>query len=170
MNFTKKNVLDIIYILAFVSLFSFVFTIIGTWIFRFDNRLFPILTFTFLLISSILCVAIIIYNFFSKKKYEKLEIAFYVTNIFVVIVLTIVGKVLDIITVTSEAVLISAFAELSIVVMLLVTKLLKMKMETTAEIKSNEETREESQNKEIKEVSEAPINETTPEEKPKENI
>ncbi len=134
MKFSKKNVVDILYILAFVSLFTFIFTNIATWIFgsnldgfssSFEN-LFR-LSLILILVFSVLSVTFAIINFFVKKKLDWIEVALYIATIIVIIVFTILCKVkLEGDYHIFVTFLMSNFAEIGVLIILLVTKLLSM--------------------------------------------
>ena len=76
MKFSKKNVIDILYLLGFISLFSFIFTILSTMTLYYEDfgnlsgdydgsmSLFFRLSLILILVFSVLCVALVIINFF----------------------------------------------------------------------------------------------------------
>ena len=138
MKFSKKNVIEILYLLGFISLFSFIFTILSTMTLYYEDfgnlsgdydgskGLFFRLSLILILVFSVLCVALVIINFFAKKKLNWLEVVLYIATTILIVVLLIIGKTSFSNNSVYESLIILNFAELGTLVMLLVTKLLNM--------------------------------------------
>ena len=138
MKFSKKNVIEIFYLLGFISLFSFIFTILSTMTLYYEDfgnlsgdydgsmSLFFRLSLILILVFSVLCVALVIINFFAKKKFNWLEVVLYIATTILIVVLLIIGKTSFSNNSVYESLIILNFAELGTLVMLLVTKLLNM--------------------------------------------
>ena len=93
---TKQKIIGIVYLLAFVSLFTGLFTIISNLAYSIDPgyefyRFYSTICWVTLAFC-VLAVFLIVYNFFSKIKFDWIEIIFYFGAIVGLIVMLVMVK------------------------------------------------------------------------------
>ena len=125
---TKKQIISLIYILAFFSLIGTIFTLIGVLIYAEDiSSSYLNYTLNFCYILTIIFIALdvitIIVNFFLKKNINWIEVAMQSATLVLLIVLTIISTNHDIPQLLASFFM-SNLTTLGCVVVLLVTKLL----------------------------------------------
>lgn len=125
---TKKQIISLIYILAFFSLIGTIFTLIGVLIYAEDiSSSYLNYTLNFCYILTIIFIALdvitIIVNFFLKKNINWIEVAMHSATLVLLIVLTIISTNHDIPQLLASFFM-SNLTTLGCVVILLVTKLL----------------------------------------------
>ena len=125
---TKKQIISLIYILAFFSLIGTIFTLIGVLIYAEDlSSSYLNYTLNFCYILTIIFIALdvitIIVNFFLKKNINWIEVAMHSATLVLLIVLTIISTNHDIPQLLASFFM-SNLTTLGCVVVLLVTKLL----------------------------------------------
>ena len=125
---TKKQIISLIYILAFFSLIGTLFTLIGVLIYAEDiSSSYLNYTLNFCYILTIIFIALdvitIIVNFFLKKNINWIEVAMHSATLVLLIVLTIISTNHDIPQLLASFFM-SNLTTLGCVVVLLVTKLL----------------------------------------------
>ncbi len=136
MKITKKNIVCLIQVLAFISLIGTFFTNVGLLIFEenltstfADSAMEEIFNISLWVISAcvLCCVAMIVVNFFSKKKFNWIEVVLYVATIVTILVFTILCKVeIEDRMGTLSTFLISYLSDIGTLVILLATKLVNM--------------------------------------------
>lgn len=125
---TKKQIISLIYILAFFSLIGTIFTLIGVLIYAEDiSSSYLNYTLNFCYILTIIFIALdvitIIVNFFLKKNINWIEVAMHSATLVLLIVLTIISTNHDIPQLLASFFM-SNLTTLGCIVILLVTKLL----------------------------------------------
>ncbi len=125
---TKKQIISLIYILAFFSLIGTIFTLIGVLIYAEDiSSSYLNYTLNFCYILTIIFISLdvitIIVNFFLKKNINWIEVAMHSATLVLLIVLTIISTNHDIPQLLASFFM-SNLTTLGCVVVLLVTKLL----------------------------------------------
>ena len=125
---TKKQIISLIYILAFFSLIGTIFTLIGVLIYAEDiSSSYLNYTLNFCYILTIIFISLdvitIIVNFFLKKNINWIEVAMHSATLVLLIVLTIISTNHDIPQLLASFFM-SNLTTLGCIVILLVTKLL----------------------------------------------
>ena len=125
---TKKQIISLIYILAFFSLIGTIFSLIGVLIYAEDiSSSYLNYTLNFCYILTIIFISLdvitIIVNFFLKKNINWIEVAMHSATLVLLIVLTIISTNHDIPQLLASFFM-SNLTTLGCVVVLLVTKLL----------------------------------------------
>ena len=125
---TKKQIISLIYILAFFSLIGTIFTLIGVLIYAEDiSSSYLNYTLNFCYILTIIFIALdvitIIVNFFLRKNINWIEVAMHSATLVLLIVLTIISTNHDIPQLLASFFM-SNLTTLGCIVILLVTKLL----------------------------------------------
>ena len=125
---TKKQIISLIYILAFFSLIGTIFSLIGVLIYAEDiSSSYLNYTLNFCYILTIIFISLdvitIIVNFFLKKNINWIEVAMHSATLVLLIVLTIISTNHDIPQLLASFFM-SNLTTLGCVVILLVTKLL----------------------------------------------